>query len=366
MDSGSHHRGRGASRCRTSRRSPVGFDLTLGLGPRARLRRAREGRGDVLPLQDRALRDGAEGRRHGALHARARSGTSRTRASARATRTSTSRGWPASSSRSCSSGAGGDELFAGYPWRYYRAVVNDDFDHYVEKYYGFWQRLVPEPVHAGALPPRRLGRGRGPAHARHLPRRASRTRDAPRVARGLRQPLALLRGQDVPARAARRRGQAQHGAQARERACRSSTTTSSTSPCACRSGSSCATSSEVVRLDENEPGPKTERYFQRTRDGKLLLRQVMAPLRARRRSPTRSSRASPGPTRAGSAATASTTSGASCSRPTPRIYEFLDPDGVPPLVERAPRGTREPAAAALVAAVASSTGAGPSSRASTP
>ena len=29
----------------------------------------------------------------------------------------------------------------GYPWRYYRAVVNDDFDHYVEKYFGFWQRL---------------------------------------------------------------------------------------------------------------------------------------------------------------------------------------------------------------------------------
>ena len=26
------------------------------------------------------------------------------------------------------SGAGGDELFGGYPWRYYRAVVNDDFD----------------------------------------------------------------------------------------------------------------------------------------------------------------------------------------------------------------------------------------------
>ena len=25
------------------------------------------------------------------------------------------------------SGSGGDELFAGYPWRYYRAVVNDDF-----------------------------------------------------------------------------------------------------------------------------------------------------------------------------------------------------------------------------------------------
>ena len=31
------------------------------------------------------------------------------------------------------SGAGGDELFGGYPWRYYRAVVNDDFEHYVDK-----------------------------------------------------------------------------------------------------------------------------------------------------------------------------------------------------------------------------------------
>ena len=41
------------------------------------------------------------------------------------------------------SGTGGDELFGGYPWRYYRAVVNDDFEHYVDKYYGFWQRLVP-------------------------------------------------------------------------------------------------------------------------------------------------------------------------------------------------------------------------------
>ena len=32
---------------------------------------------------------------------------------------------------------------------------------------------------------------------------------------------------------------------------------------------------EVVRLNENEPGPKTSKYFHKTRDGKLLLRQVM-------------------------------------------------------------------------------------------
>lgn len=41
------------------------------------------------------------------------------------------------------SGAGGDEMFGGYPWRYYRAAVNDDFEHYVDKYYQYWQRLIP-------------------------------------------------------------------------------------------------------------------------------------------------------------------------------------------------------------------------------
>jgi len=39
-------------------------------------------------------------------------------------------------------GAGGDELFGGYPWRYYRAVVSDNFEDYVDKYYQYWQRLL--------------------------------------------------------------------------------------------------------------------------------------------------------------------------------------------------------------------------------
>jgi len=41
------------------------------------------------------------------------------------------------------SGTGSDELFAGYPWRYYRAVNNATFDEYIDKYYAFWQRLIP-------------------------------------------------------------------------------------------------------------------------------------------------------------------------------------------------------------------------------
>jgi asparagine synthase (glutamine-hydrolysing) len=40
------------------------------------------------------------------------------------------------------SGGGGDELFGGYPWRYYRAVNNNSFEDYIDKYYRFWQRLV--------------------------------------------------------------------------------------------------------------------------------------------------------------------------------------------------------------------------------
>jgi len=41
------------------------------------------------------------------------------------------------------SGAGGDELFAGYPWRYYKATNNKNFDDYIDKYYSFWKRLIP-------------------------------------------------------------------------------------------------------------------------------------------------------------------------------------------------------------------------------
>ena len=40
------------------------------------------------------------------------------------------------------SGAGGDELFGGYPWRYYRGGGSKD-DFY-RNYYAFWQRLTPD------------------------------------------------------------------------------------------------------------------------------------------------------------------------------------------------------------------------------
>lgn len=42
------------------------------------------------------------------------------------------------------SGAGGDELFGGYPWRYYRSLNSASRDEYLNNYYQFWQRLVQD------------------------------------------------------------------------------------------------------------------------------------------------------------------------------------------------------------------------------
>jgi asparagine synthase (glutamine-hydrolysing) len=41
------------------------------------------------------------------------------------------------------SGAGGDELFGGYPWRYFQPKNQSDFSEYIDKYYLYWQRLLP-------------------------------------------------------------------------------------------------------------------------------------------------------------------------------------------------------------------------------
>ncbi len=44
----------------------------------------------------------------------------------------------------CLQGTGGDELFGGYPWRYYRVFRSLNQKEFFDQYYGFWQRLVPD------------------------------------------------------------------------------------------------------------------------------------------------------------------------------------------------------------------------------
>lgn len=44
------------------------------------------------------------------------------------------------------SGAGGDELFAGYPWRYFAASNSNNFHEYTDSYYRYWQRLIPDSL----------------------------------------------------------------------------------------------------------------------------------------------------------------------------------------------------------------------------
>jgi asparagine synthase (glutamine-hydrolysing) len=170
-------------------------------------------------------------------------------------------------------GSGGDELFAGYPWRYYRAVVNDDFDHYVQKYYAFWNRLVPDEQRASFFAPSVWSEVRDIS-----------TTDIFRSAFGeMRAPESpedyVNHSLTLEARTFL------HGLFVVEDKLSMAHSLESRVPFmdndlvdfAMRVPVSMKLRdlTEVVRLNENEPGPKTQRYFERTRDGKLLLREVM-------------------------------------------------------------------------------------------
>jgi asparagine synthase (glutamine-hydrolysing) len=171
------------------------------------------------------------------------------------------------------SGAGGDELFAGYPWRYYRAVVNDDFDHYVEKYFAFWQRLLPADRFESVFRPvwkdvrhvstREIFRDVFHHHAPTL------TRPEDYVNHSLYfEAKTFLHGllvvEDKLSMA--------HSLETRVPFLDNDLVNFAMRiPAKLKLGNL----TEVVRLNENEPGGKTQKYFQRTRDGKLVLRKVM-------------------------------------------------------------------------------------------
>lgn len=171
------------------------------------------------------------------------------------------------------SGAGGDELFGGYPWRYYRAAVADNFEHYVDQYYVFWQRLVDNRHIRQLFAPiwgdvkhvwtRDIFRDVFANHENQLERpedyiNHSLYFEAKTFLHG------LLVVEDKLSMA--------HSLETRvpfldndlvEFAMR------------CPVSLKLNNLREVVRINENEPGDKQSKYFQKTSDGKQILRNAM-------------------------------------------------------------------------------------------
>lgn len=171
------------------------------------------------------------------------------------------------------SGVGGDEMFGGYPWRYYRAVVNDNFEDYIDKYYLYWQRLIPNQMIKQVFQP--IWKEVRHVWTRDIFRDVLKNRfssinkSEDYVAHSLYfEAKTFLHGlltiEDKISMA--------HGLETRVPFLDNDLVDFSMKlPVHLRLGNL----KEVVRLNENEPGPKTEKYFNKTRDGKLLLRKMM-------------------------------------------------------------------------------------------
>ncbi len=176
------------------------------------------------------------------------------------------------------SGAGGDEIFAGYPWRYYRAVSNDSFDDYADKYYRYWQRLIPDSYKPRFFQPdvfpevwnyqtRDIFRHALGGVVKDNPREIT-PEDYVNFSLYFESKTflhGLLMVDDKISMA--------HGLETRVPFLDNDLVDfAMTIPVKYK----LKNLQEVVRQDENEPGRKADKYFQKTRDGKIVLREMLS------------------------------------------------------------------------------------------
>lgn len=172
------------------------------------------------------------------------------------------------------SGSGGDELFGGYPWRYYRAANSQSFEHYVDEYYQYWQRLANNTQLRQMFAPvwgevehvwtRDIFRDVFATHDNELDRpedyiNHSLYFEAKTFLHG------LFVVEDKLSMA--------HGLENRVPFMDNDLVDFAME---CPVSLKLNNLAEVLRFNENEPGQKTSVYFQKTNDGKQLLRDMMA------------------------------------------------------------------------------------------
>jgi asparagine synthase (glutamine-hydrolysing) len=171
------------------------------------------------------------------------------------------------------SGSGGDEMFGGYPWRYYRGACSQNFEQYIDQYYLYWQRLVDnrdlkkmfEPVQSevASVWTRDIFRDVFATHDKapdcpedyinHSLYFESKTflaglflvEDKLSMAHSLETRVPFMDNDLVDF------------------------------AMQCPVGLKLNNLAEVVRINENEPGDKQTQFFQKTNDGKQILRDMM-------------------------------------------------------------------------------------------